>query len=166
MPRSRPLRRRSASCSSWCSRQTCRTASAMGADLTACWCVQDFVKLARWEDRGFYAQEQATEKAQRQLLKLVLKTEAVLSQPAAAVLAAASAAASQQQELAAPGQAKPATAAGAAAGQHVEQRVPADLPSEVATAAPMPDQASLVSLHCKEGDQILHHVVPVSRGTF
>ena len=60
--------------------------------------VQDFVKLAKWEDRGYYAQQQATEKAQRQLAKLVAKSEAVLALPAGPVLAAAAAAASQPQE--------------------------------------------------------------------
>lgn len=60
--------------------------------------LQDFVKLAKWEDRGYYAQQQATEKAQRQLLKLVTRTEAVLAAPAGPVLAAAAASASQPQE--------------------------------------------------------------------
>lgn len=49
--------------------------------------LQDFVKLAKWEDRGFYAQQQATEKAHRQLHSTATKAEGVLKQPAAAVLA-------------------------------------------------------------------------------
>ena len=65
--------------------------------------VQDFVKLAKWEDRGYYAQQQATEKAQRQLLKLVTGSEAVLAMPAGPLLAAAAAAASQPQEPASNG---------------------------------------------------------------
>ena len=65
--------------------------------------VQDFVKLAKWEDRGYYAQQQATEKAQRQLLKLVTRSEAVLAMPAGPILAAAAAAASQPQEPASNG---------------------------------------------------------------
>ena len=50
-----------------------------------CW-FQDFVKLAKWEDRGHYAQKQETEKAQRQLHKLVRDAQAVLSRPAAAAI--------------------------------------------------------------------------------
>lgn len=48
--------------------------------------LQDFVKLAKWEDRGQYAQKQETEKAQRQLHKLVRDAQGVLAQPAAAAL--------------------------------------------------------------------------------
>ena len=44
------------------------------------------MKLAKWEDRGFYAQQQATDKAQRQLQQLITKAEIVLTQPAASVL--------------------------------------------------------------------------------
>ena len=47
------------------------------------------MKLAKWEDRGYYALHASTEKAQRQLHTLTRKAEEVLSQPAAAVLAAA-----------------------------------------------------------------------------
>ncbi|KAK9809153.1 hypothetical protein WJX72_010301 [[Myrmecia] bisecta] len=51
--------------------------------------LQDFVKLAKWEDRGYYAMRVATEKAQRQLHKLTRKAEDLLKQPVAGVLAAA-----------------------------------------------------------------------------
>jgi hypothetical protein len=32
--------------------------------------IQDFVRLASWEDRGYYAMRASTEKAQRQLHRL------------------------------------------------------------------------------------------------
>ncbi|KAK9820997.1 hypothetical protein WJX81_006213, partial [Elliptochloris bilobata] len=54
--------------------------------------LQDFVKLARWEDRGYYALRERADKAQRQLHKLQRRAAAVLAQPCASVLAAASAA--------------------------------------------------------------------------
>ena len=47
------------------------------------------MRLARWEDRGFYAQRQATDRAQRQLQALATKAQAALSQPAGPVLAQA-----------------------------------------------------------------------------
>lgn len=52
--------------------------------------VQDFVRLAKWEDRGYYAMKVSTERNQRQLHRLTRRAEEALSQPAAAVLAAAS----------------------------------------------------------------------------
>ena len=52
--------------------------------------LSDFVKLAKWEDRGYYAMKISTEKAQRQLHRLSRRAEDVLKQPAAGVLAAAS----------------------------------------------------------------------------
>ena len=54
-----------------------------------CW-LQDFVRLAKWEDRGYYAMKATTERNQRQLHRLTRRGEEALSQPAAAVLAAAS----------------------------------------------------------------------------
>ena len=51
--------------------------------------LQDFVELAKWEDRGYHAMKSSTEKAQRQLHKMQRQATAVLRQPAAAVLAAA-----------------------------------------------------------------------------
>lgn len=51
---------------------------------------QDFVRLAKWEDRGYYAMKVSTERNQRQLHRLTRRAEEVLAQPAAAVLAAAS----------------------------------------------------------------------------
>ena len=51
---------------------------------------QDFVRLAKWEDRGYYAMKVSTERNQRQLHRLTRRAEEALSQPAAAVLAAAS----------------------------------------------------------------------------
>ncbi len=53
-------------------------------------CLQDFVRLAKWEDRGYYAMKATTERNQRQLHRLTRRGEEALSQPAAAVLAAAS----------------------------------------------------------------------------
>ena len=52
--------------------------------------MQDFVRLAKWEDRGYYAMKATTERNQRQLHRLTRRGEEALSQPAAAVLAAAS----------------------------------------------------------------------------
>ena len=52
--------------------------------------LQDFVRLAKWEDRGYYAMKATTERNQRQLHRLTRRAEEALSQPAAAVLAAAS----------------------------------------------------------------------------
>ena len=54
------------------------------------WRLQDFVRLAKWEDRGYYAMKATTERNQRQLHRLTRRGEEALSQPAAAVLAAAS----------------------------------------------------------------------------
>jgi hypothetical protein len=62
------------------------------AGLEPCSCAQDFVKLAKWEDRGHYALQQETEKSQRQLHKLVRDTQEVLKRPAAGVVGAVSAA--------------------------------------------------------------------------
>lgn len=53
---------------------------------------QDFVKLAKWEDRGHYAQKQEAEKSQRQLHKMVRDSQEVLKRPAAGVLGTVSAA--------------------------------------------------------------------------
>ena len=58
--------------------------------LTGTACVpQDFVELAKWEDRGYHAMRSSTEKAQRQLHKMQRQAGDVLRQPAAAVLAEA-----------------------------------------------------------------------------
>ena len=54
--------------------------------------LQDFVKLAKWEDRGHYAQKQESDKAQRQLHKLVRDSQEVLKRPAAGVIGSYSAA--------------------------------------------------------------------------
>ncbi len=54
--------------------------------------MQDFVKLAKWEDRGYYSLQMATEKSQRQLHRLSRRAEQALRQPVANVLADASAA--------------------------------------------------------------------------
>lgn len=51
--------------------------------------LQDFAKLAAWEDRGYYSMRAATERAQRKLHKLQRHATEVLKQPVAAVLAAA-----------------------------------------------------------------------------
>lgn len=63
--------------------------------------LQDFVKLAKWEDRGYHALKQSTEKAQRQLHKLQRQAATALQQPSAAVLAGA-AKAMGMADLAAP----------------------------------------------------------------
>jgi midasin len=52
--------------------------------------LKDFVALAKWEDRGYYAMRTSTEKASRQLHRLSRRAEGFLAQPAAGVLAAAS----------------------------------------------------------------------------
>ncbi|GAB4814208.1 hypothetical protein N2152v2_001254 [Parachlorella kessleri] len=51
--------------------------------------LQDFVTLAKWEDRGYYAQRIATEKAQRQLHRLSRRAIQALKEPAGEVLMAA-----------------------------------------------------------------------------
>ncbi|GFR41361.1 hypothetical protein Agub_g2044, partial [Astrephomene gubernaculifera] len=51
--------------------------------------LQDFVQLARWDDRGYYAMRASTEKAQRYLHRLSRRAEEVLRQPAATALATA-----------------------------------------------------------------------------
>eukprot|EP00958_Prasinococcus_capsulatus_P008902 scaffold874_cov380-Prasinococcus_capsulatus_cf.AAC.26 len=48
--------------------------------------LQNFVKLAKWEDRNFYAMKASAEKAHRTLHRLVLKYEGVLKQPVTLVL--------------------------------------------------------------------------------
>ena len=50
----------------------------------------DFVKLAKWEDRGFYALRTQAEKAHRQLHRLATRAEEFLREPAAGVVATAS----------------------------------------------------------------------------
>jgi hypothetical protein len=52
-------------------------------------CLQDFVALAKWEDRGYYALRSSTEKTQRQLHRLTRKAVEVLREPASAQLTAA-----------------------------------------------------------------------------
>jgi len=54
--------------------------------------LHDFVALAKWEDRGYYAMKQSTEQAQRQLHRLTRKAEAALKEPAQSVVAGAAAA--------------------------------------------------------------------------
>lgn len=46
--------------------------------------LQDFVSLAKWEDRGYYAQRIATEKAQRQLHRLSRRALQALKEPSGA----------------------------------------------------------------------------------
>ena len=48
------------------------------------------MRLAKWEDRGYYAMKVSTERNQRQLHRLTRRAQEALSHPAAAVLAAAS----------------------------------------------------------------------------
>lgn len=74
-----------------------------------CALLQDFVELAKWEDRGYHALKQSTEKAQRQLHKLQRQAAAVLIQPSAAVLAEA-AKAMGMADLTAPDDVSPDTA--------------------------------------------------------
>ena len=50
------------------------------------------MKLAKWEDRGHYAQKQEAEKSQRQLHKMVRDSQEVLKRPAGGVIGAQSAA--------------------------------------------------------------------------
>eukprot|EP00198_Chlamydomonas_reinhardtii_P014222 XP_001703559.1 predicted protein [Chlamydomonas reinhardtii] len=57
-------------------------------DLQVC---TDFVALARWDDRGYYAMRASTEKAQRYLHRLSRRAEDVLRAAAATALAAAGA---------------------------------------------------------------------------
>jgi midasin len=51
--------------------------------------LKDFVALAKWEDRGYYALKVSNEKAQRQLHRLTRRTAEVLRHPLTANLAAA-----------------------------------------------------------------------------
>ena len=46
----------------------------------------DFVKLAKWEDRGFYAMKASAEKAHSQLCKIIRKAKEALGTPASACL--------------------------------------------------------------------------------
>ena len=46
----------------------------------------DFVKLAKWEDRGFYAMKASAEKAHSQLCKIIRKAKDALGTPASACL--------------------------------------------------------------------------------
>lgn len=48
------------------------------------------MRLAKWEDRGYYAMKVSTERNQRQLHRLTRRAQEALTHPAAAVLAAAS----------------------------------------------------------------------------
>ena len=50
---------------------------------------QDFVALAKWEDRGYYALRVSNEKAQRQLHRLTRRALQLLREPATAALATA-----------------------------------------------------------------------------
>jgi len=52
--------------------------------------LRDFVKLAKWEDRGYYSMKQSAERAQRKLHKICRRYEDALRQPAARVIASAS----------------------------------------------------------------------------
>ncbi|KAL4440107.1 hypothetical protein ABPG75_003108 [Micractinium tetrahymenae] len=51
--------------------------------------LQDFVALAKWEDRGYYALRANNEKAQRQLHRLTRRATLLLREPATGALAAA-----------------------------------------------------------------------------
>ena len=51
--------------------------------------LSDFVKLAKWEDRGYYANRHAAEKAARQLHRLARRSAQALAAPAAGILAGA-----------------------------------------------------------------------------
>lgn len=51
--------------------------------------LKDFVALAKWEDRGFYAMKASTERAQRHLHKLCRRATEVLKGPVAGTLAVA-----------------------------------------------------------------------------
>lgn len=48
--------------------------------------LKDFVKLAKWEDRGYYAMKYGADRAQRKLHKLCLNADKVLNIPAVIVL--------------------------------------------------------------------------------
>jgi len=97
------------------------------------------VKLARWEERGYYALRASADKAQRALHKLQRRAAAALAQPAAAVLAAA-AAAMGLPDLAAPELPGAAGAGPAAAARKLPKRRRA----AAAAAAAGPDWAALV----------------------
>jgi midasin len=92
----------------------------------------DFVKLAKWEDRGYYAMKVSTEKAQRQLHRLSRRAEDYLKQPAAGVLASASQAMGLGQVVAP----KAAIAAAAAAGRAAGKAVKAAAATAAAAEAP------------------------------
>ena len=137
--------------------------------------MQDFVKLARWEDRGLYAQQQATEKAQRQLQALATKAEGVLAQAAGPVLAQAANAmalddltpetgadAEQASSDRDAGQSKRPDAASRAA-QAADDAVQVQLPrNEACTAglhAPRMQQASQPALCQRASDACLPHQI-------
>jgi midasin len=103
----------------------------------------DFVKLAKWEDRGYYAMKVSTEKAQRQLHRLSRRAEDYLKQPAAGVLASASQAMGLGQVVAPKAALAAAAAAGRAAGKAAKAAAAtaaaAEAPNGAVVEAP-PDQ--------------------------
>jgi midasin len=98
----------------------------------------DFVKLAKWEDRGYYAMKISTEKAQRQLHRLSRRAEDYLKQPAAGVLASASQAMGLGQVVAPKAAIAAAAAAGRAAGKAAKAA------AATAAAADAPNTAGAV----------------------
>eukprot|EP00899_Mesostigma_viride_P010035 jgi/Mesvir1/19032/Mv12798-RA.1 len=63
--------------------------------------LDDFVKLARWEDRNYYSMEASAEKAHRRLHKLTRKYDAVLTQPIGPVIAEVAASVGGERTMAA-----------------------------------------------------------------
>ena len=61
--------------------------------------LQEFVKLAKWEDRGQYAQAMQAEKSQRQLHKMMRDSQEVYKRPAAGVIGTVSASIGSQKHL-------------------------------------------------------------------
>ena len=61
--------------------------------------MQEFVKLAKWEDRGQYAQAMQAEKSQRQLHKMMRDSQEVYKRPAAGVIGTVSASIGSQKHL-------------------------------------------------------------------
>ncbi|KAF6262490.1 hypothetical protein COO60DRAFT_1699221 [Scenedesmus sp. NREL 46B-D3] len=117
----------------------------------------DFVKLAKWEDRGYYAMKVSTEKAQRQLHRLSRRAEDYLKQPAAGVLATASQAMGLGQVVAPKAALAAAAAAGRAAGKAAKvaaAAAAADAPVAAAAAGSAAAEAPADQQQQKERDAI------------
>ena len=105
--------------------------------------LQDFVALAKWEDRGYYALRHSTEKTQRQLHRLWRRAVELLRQPASGPLQLAGAAMGFG-DLGAPGLAAPGGTEAAAAGRR-SKRARAAAATEPAAGHLAQPQAALAA---------------------